>query len=103
MEELAKNKPEDLAREAIRDSNLLLEVFKGISLSSPKAKFKSAKILTLISETSPQKLYPKIDFFIDLLDSGNQILKLNAIARANNEACRNITAKNRVWRGMLAR
>ena len=79
VEELVKNKPEDLARAAIRDSNLLLEVFKGISSSIPKVKFKSAKILTLISERNPQKLYPRIDFFIDLLDSGNQILKWNAI------------------------
>jgi len=79
VDELVKNKPEDLAREAIRDSNLLLEVFKGISSLSPKVKFKSAKILTLISERNPQKLYPRIDFFIGLLDSGNQILKWNAI------------------------
>ncbi len=79
VEKLVKNKPEGLAREAIRDSNLLLEVFNGISSSSPKVKFKSAKILTLISERNPQKLYQRIDFFIDLLDSGNQILKWNAI------------------------
>jgi len=35
--------------------------------------------LSLISKKNPQKLYSKIDFFIDLLDSENNILKWNAI------------------------
>lgn len=47
--------------------------------SNPKVKFKSAKILTLVSRNDPKKLYPKIDFFIDLMDSENSILKWNAI------------------------
>ncbi len=79
LEKLEKNKAEDLAEKAITDQSLLLEVFDGISSSNPKLKFKSAKILTLISRKSPQKLYPKIDFFINLLGSENKILKWNAI------------------------
>lgn len=79
LEELAKNKPEDLAEKTARDSSLLLEVLDGVSSSNSRVKFKCAKVLTLISKDKPQKLYPKIDFFIKLLDSKNQILKWNAI------------------------
>jgi hypothetical protein len=77
--ELAKNKPEDLAESARRDSVLLATVFEGMSSSDPKLRYKSAKILNLMSQKDPGKLYPKIDFFINLLDSDNSILKWNAI------------------------
>jgi hypothetical protein len=77
--ELAKNKPEDLAERARRDSVLRATVFEGMSSSDPKLRFKSAKVLNLMSQKDPGKLYPKIDFFINLLDSNNSILKWNAI------------------------
>jgi len=76
---LDKDKAEALAEEAMKDSSLLLEIFNGISSSNPKLKFKSAKTLSIISKKNPQKLYSKIDFFIDLLDSENNIIKWNAI------------------------
>lgn len=79
LAELAKNKPEDLAERARRDSVLLATVFGGISSSDPKLRFKSAKILNLMSQKEPRKLCPKTDFFINLLDSDNSILKWNAI------------------------
>jgi len=79
LEKLENSEAEDLAEKAIRDPSLLLEIFDGISSSNPKLKFKSAKILTFISKKDPQTLYPKIDFFINLLDSENNILKWNAI------------------------
>jgi len=79
LEKLDKNTAEDLAEEAIKNPSLFSELFNGISSSNPKLKFKSAKILTIISKMYPQKLYSKIDFFIDLLDSENNILKWNAI------------------------
>ncbi len=79
LEELVKNEAEDLVEKATRDPSLLLEIFNGVYSSNPKVKFKSAKILTLVSRNDPKKLYPKIDFFIDLMDSENSILKWNAI------------------------
>lgn len=79
MEEIVENKPEDLAERASTDSELLLEVFSGVSSSSSKLRFKSAKILNIISNRDPQKLYPKMHFFIDFLESENSILKWNAI------------------------
>ena len=79
LAELNKNKPEDLAERAGRDSVLLATVFEGMSSSDPKLRFKSAKILNLTSQKEPGKLYPKIDFFINLLECDNSIIKWNAI------------------------
>jgi len=79
LEELLNSEPEVLAEKATRDSNLLEELFDGVSSSNAKMKFKSAKILSLISQKNPEKLYPRFDFFKDLLRSANSILKWNAI------------------------
>ena len=42
LEGLIRNKPEDVAKEAIKDSKLMHEVFDGVSSPNPKLKFKSA-------------------------------------------------------------
>jgi len=93
LAELARNKPEDLAERAGRDSVLLATVFEGISSSDPKLRFKSAKILNLMSQKEPGKLYPKIDFFINLLDSDNSILKWNAIDVVANLASADVDGR----------
>jgi hypothetical protein len=92
LAELAKNKPEDLAERARRDSVLLATVFEGVSSSDPKLRFRSAKILNLMSQKEPGKLYPKIDFFINLLDS-DSILKWNAIDVMANLASKDVNGR----------
>ncbi|MFQ5892465.1 MAG: hypothetical protein ACE5HW_06695 [Candidatus Methanofastidiosia archaeon] len=57
----------------------LPEIFNGISSENARIKFKSAKILRIVSEKNPQELYSQIDFFIILLDSENNIIKWNAM------------------------
>jgi hypothetical protein len=81
LEKLGKKekKAEDIAKNVIKDPNLLPEIFNGISSENSRVKFKSAKILRVISEKNPEILYPKMDFFINLLDSENKILKWNAM------------------------
>lgn len=76
-EELGKKeiKAEDIAKNVIKDSGLLPEIFNGISSENPRIRMKSAKILRVISEKNPKILYSKMDFFVDLLDSSNKILK----------------------------
>jgi hypothetical protein len=86
LQELVKDKPEDLAEKATRDSSLLSGIFDLVSSTDSKLKFKSAKILVLISKKDPGKLYPKMGFFINLLDSENSILKWNAIGVIANLA-----------------
>jgi len=72
-------KAEDIAKNVIKDLGLLPEIFNGISSENPRIRFKSAKILRVISEKNPEMLYSKMDFFINLLDNENRILKWNAI------------------------
>jgi len=74
-------KPEskDIAGQSIKKPELLEEFFNGVFSKSPEVKFGSAKALRIISEKSPQLLYPRIDFFINLLDNENTILKWTAL------------------------
>lgn len=70
---------ESIADRIITTSKLLPEVLEGLSSDKPNIKYGCAKILNIISEKEPEILYPKIDFFINLLDNHNKILKWNAI------------------------
>lgn len=81
LEKLGKKeiKAENIAKNVIKDSGLLPEIFNGISSENSRIKFKSAKILRVISEENPEILYSKMDFFVNLLDRQNRILKWNAI------------------------
>ena len=83
----------DIAKNVIKDPGLLLEIFNGISSKNSRIRFKSAKILRVISEKNPEILYSKMDFFIDLLDSENRILKWIAIDVVGNLT--SIDSKNR--------
>jgi len=77
---------EDLARNVIEKPSLLAKIFDGISSDNARARFKSAKTLRIISEKKPTMLYSKMDFFIKLLDSKNNILKWIAIDVIGNLA-----------------
>jgi hypothetical protein len=70
---------EEIAEKTMRNPDILPEIFNGISSENSRVKFKSAKILRIISEKDPEKLYSRIDFFMDLLGSENSIVKWNAI------------------------
>jgi len=72
-------KAEDVAQSVIKNPRLLPELFNGISSENTRTRFKSAKILRIISEEDPEMLYSKMDFFINLLKSENKILKWIAI------------------------
>jgi len=70
---------EDVAKNAIKDPSLLPEIFNGVSSTKARIRYGCAKILRIISEENPEKLYPRIDFFIELLDSDKRILKWIAL------------------------
>jgi len=88
VEELGKKevKAEDIAKNVIEDPDLLPELFKGISSENSRIRFKAAKTLRIISERNQKMLYSKMDFFINLLDSKNRILKWTAIDVIGNLA-----------------
>jgi hypothetical protein len=71
-------KAEEIAEE-IENSGFLPEILNGISSENPRVRFKSAKILRIVSEQNPEMLYSKMDSFIRLLESENNILKWNAM------------------------
>ena len=76
---LDKETAEDLAKEATKDHSLLHGILDGVYSSHANVKFKCAKALSIISKNEPRMLYPKFDFFIDLLDGESKVLKWNAI------------------------
>jgi len=54
------------------------------SSTNPRIKFACAKQSIMVSQYKPEKLYPDIDFFIELLDSPNNIIKWTAIRVIGN-------------------
>jgi len=76
--EKKENNGERIADAILKKPNLTPGVITGISSSSPTVRFKCAKILRLISEARPEVLYPYFDFFENLLNNENNIIKWNA-------------------------
>jgi hypothetical protein len=62
-----------------KDYSILPDIIQGISSSNARIKFGCAKVLCKISEDDPEKLYPEIDFFINLLKTDNNIIKWNVM------------------------
>lgn len=81
LENLAnkKIKPEQAVKEVVKNPKLLNEVLEGISSDKGAVKFGCAKVLQLLSKSHPEMLYPQWDFFVDLLDNKNNILKWDGI------------------------
>jgi len=71
--------PDDLAEDVKKNPDLLPKIYKGISSPNTNIKFGCAKILKLVSAEKPETLYPKMDFFINLLDINNNIIKWNVM------------------------
>ncbi len=77
---------EKIADKIIEKPDLLSEVFEGLGSDRARIKYGCVKSLRLISEKRPEILYPRLDFFIDLLDSDNTFLKWGAILTIANLA-----------------
>jgi len=69
-----------------QDSTLLPEVLNGVSSSKAAIRYGCAKVLMDLSEEHPEKLYPYMDSFINLLDGKYRILTWNAMAIIANLA-----------------
>ncbi len=64
---------------AISDNDILSQVIQGSVSSNKRIKNAAIKSLRIISEINPLKLYSRFDFFIDLINGDDTILKWNAI------------------------
>jgi hypothetical protein len=67
----------EIAQIIIDEPKLLKVVFKGVFALTARIKFRSAKILKIISLKDPELLIPHWDFFVDLLDTDNSIILWN--------------------------
>jgi len=70
---------ESVAKEALEDKEVLSELFEGILSKKDTIRYNSFKVLLLISEKHPEVLYPKWDFFADLIESDNTYRKFIAV------------------------
>jgi hypothetical protein len=70
---------EKLADRVIRNPELLPEVVDGLHSDKAAIKYGSAKILRIVSDREPDLLYPLMDFFGEMLDSDNNIMRWEAI------------------------
>jgi len=70
---------ESVAKEALRDEEVLSELLQGILSKKETIRYNCFKALLLISEKHPEVLYHKWDFFIELLSSDNTYWKYIAI------------------------
>lgn len=77
--EKKKISAETLAEKALKDDRILSEVIEGVSSEKARVKFGCAKALRIIGEKNPKDLYPKWNFFVGLMDSGNTFLKCDGV------------------------
>ena len=75
-----------VARQVIDEPNLLPEIIEGLGANKARVRYGCAKVLRIVSDEAPELLYPRFDFFADLLASDNTILKWEAIVVIANLA-----------------
>jgi hypothetical protein len=63
---------------------LVPRLIEGISSSNASTRYGCSKVLVELSEAYPSKLYPYMDFFVELLDNKRRILVWNALATISN-------------------
>lgn len=69
----------EVSEKALKDEETLSEVFEGISSGKARIKYGCAKVLRFIAEKSPQVLYPKWNFFANMLNNTNTFLKCDGV------------------------
>jgi hypothetical protein len=70
---------ESVANKALKDEEVLSELLGNLKIKKETVRFNSFNALLLITEKHPGALYPKWDFFADMLDSDNTYRKFIAV------------------------
>ena len=86
---------------ANEDDAALQAVFLAVNSADKRAKNAAAKVLQLMSGSSPGRLYPRLDFFTGLLEGQDNILKWIATDVIGNLAA--VDTENKVDDRLLAR
>ncbi len=68
-----------IAEKVIARPALLEDVYDGLGAKAARIKYGCAKVLRITSDVRPELLYPRFDFFADLLDGDNKIMQWQAI------------------------
>lgn len=71
---------DELFKKVKNNYGLLPEIIDGMNSSKAAIRYECGKVLVDISEENPEKLYPYMDFFIELLDSKYRILIWQSMA-----------------------
>jgi hypothetical protein len=70
---------EAVAEKALADSGLLQKILDGLASKVETLRYNCHKVLMLISEMNGEILYPKWDYFVELLSSYNSYRKISAV------------------------
>ncbi len=78
--------PVQIAELALQDRTLLPALLEGLEATEAPVKFGCSKVLRIMSEKAPARLYPHVDLFIGLLQCGNAFLQWDALRIVANLA-----------------
>ncbi len=67
-----------LAAKAIAEPRFVDVILNGLSADTPETKYGCARTLRILANDRPDLLYPRFDFFVDLLKAENNILQWEA-------------------------
>jgi len=84
---------EELFQKVKQNFDLLPEIIQGVSSEKPAIRYGCGKVLMDLSQDDPEKLYPHMDFFIQLLQSKYRILTWQAMGIIANLTQVDITKK----------
>ena len=75
---------EKIARDVLKNPGCITDILEGLDNDKGTIRLGCEKVLRLISEQKPERLYPHFNEFVKLLDSKNNILKWGAIIIISN-------------------
>jgi len=70
---------ENMANTALKQEGVLSDLIDNLTTKNETVRYNCSKTLNLLSEEHPEVLYPKWDFFVELLNSDHTYWKLSVI------------------------
>jgi len=99
FQEKGNQAAEQVARQIIENKKLLTPIYDGVTGSNKRIKNAAAKTLQILSARKPNLLYPKFDFFLQLINGDDTILKWIALDVIGNVSA--VDTKNRINKKIL--
>ncbi len=80
----AEIQAKNIVKQVLEENEFLSEVLEGIKAREDSIRYPNAIALEILSEKNPEIIYPKWDFFVELLKSKNAYHKSIAISTISN-------------------